>query len=274
MNLIKPARLTLGAAALTAALSFSVTVANSEVLPTANSCAVPATLLRSSYQLPHIAAKLRSGQPIKIVALGSSSTEGMGASSSAATYPSRMLAELKTLWPKHSITVVNKGISGEQSHQMIARFERDVIEEKPDLVVWQTGTNSALQRGDLERFIADVDRGIDRARDVGIDVLLMTPQYSPKFDAVFNKQAYLHNIATIGAVNRVPVFRRYEVMKHWQKSGQMTAEGMINADGLHLTDQSYYCLGVLAARMIAGLATPPTEQQIPAVTASAKRQLR
>jgi acyl-CoA thioesterase I len=273
MNFLKPARFALGAAALTAALSLSVTVANSEAMP-GHSCTVPPSLLRSSYGLPHVAAKLRAGAPIKIVALGSSSTEGVGASSVAANYPSRMLVELQYLWPKASLTVLNKGISGEQSHQMIDRFERDVIAEKPDLVVWQTGTNSALHRGDLERFIADVDSGIDQAHDAGIDVLLMTPQFSPKFEAVFNKQAYLHNIATIGAVNRVPVFRRYEVMKHWVKSGQMTQDGMINSDGLHLTDQSYYCLGVLTARMIAGLATPPAEQAVPALAVSAKRPLR
>jgi acyl-CoA thioesterase I len=273
MELMKPARLALGAAALTAGLSLSVTVANSEIMP-GQSCAVPAGLLRSSYGLPHVAAKLRAGQPIKIVTLGSSSTEGVGASSVAANYPSRMLAELQQLWPKNAITVLNKGVSGEQAHQMMARFERDVIDQKPDLVVWQTGTNSALHHSDLERFIADVDHGIDRARDAGIDVLLMTPQYSPKFEAVFNKHAYLHNIATIGAVNRVPVFRRYEAMKHWQTNGQMTADDMINADGLHLTDQSYYCLGVLTARMIAGLATPSAEPALPALSVSAKRPLR
>jgi len=267
-------RRSLSVAALAAASCLTATLVQAEPLSSQATCAVPASLLRSSYSLPHVTAKLRAGAPIKIVALGSSSTEGAGASNSASTYPSRMLEELRHLWPKSTVTVLNKGISGEQAHQMMARFERDVIEEKPDLLIWQTGTNSALQRGDLERFIADVDRGIDRARDMGIDVLLMTPQYSPKFEAVFNKQAYLHNLATIGALNSVPVFRRYEVMKHWQKSGQMTPTGMINADGLHLTDQSYYCLGVLTARMIASIATPPSEQSIPALTVSARRPAR
>jgi len=274
MKLISRVRRSLSVAALTAATCLTATLAYGEALPSAQTCAVPASLLRSSYSLPHITAKLRTGEAIKIVALGSSSTEGMGASSTTANYPSRMLDELRVLWPKNKVTVLNKGISGEQAHQMMARFERDVIEEKPDLLIWQTGTNSALQRGDLERFIADVDQGIDRARDAGIDVMLMTPQYSPKFEAVFNKQAYLHNLSTIGGVNRVPVFRRYEVMKHWQKSGQMSAAAMINADGLHLTDQSYYCLGVLTARMVAGIALPPAEQTSPALTVSARRPLR
>jgi acyl-CoA thioesterase I len=267
-------RRSLSAAALAAASCLTVTLAQAEPLPSHSTCFVPPTLLRSNYTLPHVTAKLRAGEAIKIVALGSSSTEGAGASTMAATYPTRMSDELRQLWPKNAITVLNKGISGEQAHQMMARFERDVIEEKPDLVVWQTGTNSALQRGDLERFIADVDQGIDRAHDMGIDVMLMTPQYSPKFEAVFNKQAYLHNLATIGAVNNVPVFRRYEVMKHWQKSGQMSPTAMISPDGLHLTDQSYYCLGVLTARMVAGIAAPSAQPPMQAVTASARRVVR
>ncbi len=218
-------------------------------------CAVPANLLRSPYALPHVGTKLRRGEPIKIVALGSSSTEGAGASSAQANYPSQFQVELQRLWPKNRLTVLNKGVSGEQSQQMIGRFERDVLAEKPDLLIWQTGTNSALHQGDIERFVADVDWGLDRAHEAGIDVLLMTPQFSPRFETVRNKLAYLHNLTTIGAVNGTPVLRRYEMMKYWLESGQMTTQEMINPDGLHLTDQSYRCLGVVTARMVVALAT-------------------
>src|SRR5690606_32900475 len=121
---------------------------------------------------------------------------------------------------------------------MIARFERDVLEERPDLLLWQTGTNSALADGDIEALVEDIDRGIDRAHSAGIDVVLMTPQHSPRFESVRNKAAYLENIALIAAVNRVPVLRRYEMMKHWVASGEMTEPEMINPDGLHLTDRS------------------------------------
>ncbi|MBM3538867.1 MAG: SGNH/GDSL hydrolase family protein [Alphaproteobacteria bacterium] len=233
------------------------------------SCAVPANLLRSPYPLPHVAARLALGEPVKVVALGSSSTEGVGASSTAASYPSQFQAELQRLWPRNRITVVNKGVSGEQSQQMVGRFERDVIAEKPDLLIWQTGTNSALHDGDIERFVAEVDWGLDRAREAGIDVLLMTPQFSPRFEKVRNKTTYLHNLATIGAVNGTPVLRRYEMMKHWLDSGQMTPEEMINSDGLHLTDRSYHCLGVAAARMVVALATAPAKPiPAPALTVS------
>jgi acyl-CoA thioesterase I len=236
-----------------------------------NACAVPANLLRSPYALPHVSARLKLGEPLKIVALGSSSTEGVGASAPKAAYPAQFQAELQRLWPKISITVLNKGVSGEQAHQMIGRFERDVIAEKPHLLIWQTGTNSAINHGDISRFVADVDWGLDRAREAGIDVLLMTPQFSPRFEKVQNKTTYLHNLATIGAVNGTPVLRRYEMMKFWLETGQMTPQGMIDPDGLHLTDRSYHCLGVATARMVANLATTPVKAP---VTVSAARYPR
>lgn len=262
------------AAVALAIVTFAFPFSGSALADDNKICAVPANLLRSPYALPHVAAKLKLGEPIKIVALGSSSTEGVGASSPTASYPSQFRAELQRLWPRSRITVLNKGVSGEQAQEMIGRFERDVIAEKPDLLIWQTGTNSALQQGNIERFVADIDWGLDQARERGIDVLLMTPQFSPRFEKVQNKLAYLHNLATIGAVNGTPVLRRYEMMKYWHDNGLMTAQEMIDPDGLHLTDRSYHCLGVVTAKMVSALATMPAKTA-PAVTASAgSRPLR
>ena len=42
----------------------------------------------------HFRERIAQGKPLKIVAIGSSSTSGAGASSPAATYPSRLEAEL------------------------------------------------------------------------------------------------------------------------------------------------------------------------------------
>src|SRR2546423_1793275 len=81
--------------------------------------------------------RIAQGLPIKIVAIGSSSTFGSGASSPAASYPSRLEAELKAQLPGLPITVLNKGIGGEEAAQMVARFDADVIDENPDLVLWQ-----------------------------------------------------------------------------------------------------------------------------------------
>jgi len=227
------------------------------------SCAVPSELLSSTNKLPHVAKKLHRGEPIKIVAFGSSSTAGIGASSAKATYPSRFRAELQRLFPTSKIAMVNKGVSGEDVREMMTRFQRDVLDEHPDLLIWQTGTNSALHRNNVSSYSGRLAQGIETAQAAGIDVLLMSPQYSPKFEAVPNHQDFLDHIITVGSVRHVPVLRRYQIMKYWVDSGEMTPSEMINPDGLHQTDHSYYCLGLVAARMVAGLADYPALAKLP-----------
>jgi len=236
--------------------------ARSETLEPA-SCAVPSELLSSTNKLPHVAKKLHRGEPVKVVAFGSSSTAGIGASSAKATYPSRFRAELQRLFPASKITIVNRGISGEDVRQMMGRFQHDVLDEHPDLLIWQTGTNSALHRNNVSSFSGRLAQGIEVAQAAGIDVLLMSPQYSPKFEAVPNHQDFLDHITTVGSVRHVPVMRRYQIMKYWVDSGEMTPAQMINPDGLHQTDRSYFCLGIAAAHMVAGLADYPTLASFP-----------
>src|ERR1035441_1672066 len=77
------------------------------------SCDTPLDLIRLANPLSHVAQKLAGGAPITIVAIGSSSAAGAGASSPAANYPSRLAVELKRLFPTHSITVLNSGVGGE-----------------------------------------------------------------------------------------------------------------------------------------------------------------
>ncbi len=108
-------------------------------------CSAPTEVTRLNYPLRHAARRLASGEPLTIVAIGSSSTAGAGASSPAASYPSQLAAELKQRFPTHDVTVLNRGVNGETTEQMMARFTTGVIAAHPDLVLWQVGTNSVLR---------------------------------------------------------------------------------------------------------------------------------
>ena len=88
-----------------------------------SSAAFPSELTRLASPLARTAKHLASGEPLKIVAIGSSSTAGAGASSPAHSYPSRLAVELATLFPKQPITVVNRGVNGEETPDMLARFD-------------------------------------------------------------------------------------------------------------------------------------------------------
>src|SRR5438309_7408484 len=85
-------------------------------------CAASTDLTRLDLPLPHVAQRVAMGEPIKIVAIGSSSTAGAGASSTASTYLSRLETELKARFPRLAIQVLNRGVGGEEVPQMLARF--------------------------------------------------------------------------------------------------------------------------------------------------------
>jgi acyl-CoA thioesterase I len=106
---------------------------------------LPADLTRLDLTLKRTARRLASRQLMMIVALGSSSTAGAGASSDAATYPSRLMVELARRFRTQPIIVLNRGISGERAVDMLARFDESVAAERPDLVLWQSARTRNTQ---------------------------------------------------------------------------------------------------------------------------------
>src|SRR3954466_5041012 len=100
-------------------------------------CGVPDSLTALQYPLPHCARLIVRGGPLSIVALGSSSTAGAYASTPATTYPARLEIELRSRFPNHAITVLNRGENGEDVAENLARFDKCVSVEHPDLVLWQ-----------------------------------------------------------------------------------------------------------------------------------------
>ena len=79
-------------------------------------------MTRFKVSLPNTARAIRRGAALVIVAIGSSSTQGVGASDQAHTYPALLAEELRRRWPRLAVTVVNKGVGGENAEQMLARF--------------------------------------------------------------------------------------------------------------------------------------------------------
>src|SRR3954463_15702962 len=130
----------LGSVAATAVL-FSPNEASTAPNP---ACAGPPDVTRFDHPLKGVAERISADQPLTIVAIGSSSTFGAGASAQAMSYPSRLALELSELLPRTPITVINRGVNGETAGEMLARFDTDVFSASSDLVLWQVGSNSVL----------------------------------------------------------------------------------------------------------------------------------
>lgn len=214
-------------------------------------CAAPPGGVPIIAPLDHVAARLNEGGPLTIVAVGSSSTSGIGASSPELTYPSRLEVELRRMLPRHEISVVNRGKGGEDAPEELARLGRDVVAAHPDLAIWQVGTNAVLRRDDLSADGEWMREGIELMKKSGIDVVLMDLQYAPR---VIERPAYptMEDIVADTAVKEhVGFFRRFALMHYWQSNHAADAPAMIGADGLHMTDAGYGCLAAdLAAALV------------------------
>ena len=221
-------------------------------------CAVPTELGSLTAPLPRTALRLKARAPLTIVALGSSSTEGVGASRPDRSYPSRLAALLKAQFPDAAIRVVNRGVGGELAPQMLARLDRDVLAEKPDLVIWQLGTNSVLHDGNPADEIDVARLGIERIKAAGADVMLMDLQYAP---AVLQHAGYRemqHVLSAVADSEDVPMIRRFAMMRHWAEDGNMSLRAMLASDRLHMSDASYDCLARQVAQAIAASGEEPS----------------
>lgn len=214
-------------------------------------CYAPSSVMWLGTPLQHVGERLRHGLPIKVVAIGSSSTAGIGASDAAHAYPQQLAAELAGRFPASAVTVLNKGIGGEQTEDMLARFDRDVIAERPDLVVWQTGSNEILHNGNPELFRRQVLDGIARLKAAGIDTILMDAQYAPHL--LDNPEYPLFNDALRGVArtSRIALLDRFEAMRFWVGPGHQPWSHFVDKDQVHMTDAGYHCLGSLLAALIA-----------------------
>ena len=172
-------------------------------------CGWPPELARFNRALRHTARRLASGEPLTIVAIGSSSTAGAGATSPAASYPSRLAVELAQRFPGRDITVLNRGVNGEETEQMLARFDTAVIAAHPALVLWQIGTNSVLREYPLKSHSVLLREGIARLKQAGADVVLIDMQYTPDVLAKSETPGMDDQIALAAKEENVDLFSRF-----------------------------------------------------------------
>jgi lysophospholipase L1-like esterase len=196
--------------------------------------------------LPHVASKLAAGAPVMIVAFGSSSTSGWGSTSPEFTYPNRLAEQLHRKYPGADITVVNRGRGGEDAPEMMTRLQVAVLDMKPDLVIWQVGTNAVLRDQDPAETAKLVEDGVARIQASGADLVLVDPQYSPKVtEKAESASRMVQLLSKVAALRHVGFFPRFEVMRQWHERQALPIDSFVIADGLHMNDWGYACFAQL-----------------------------
>ena len=241
-------------------------------------CRVPGSRLYTLASLRRVKRALKEQRRLKVLAIGSSSTEGVGASSPTAAYPARLEAELERLFPPIDVEMHNRGVGGEVAAAAAQRMKEVVAEIRPDLVVWQVGTNDAMARIDVDSFAATLSAGVEWLKAQRIDLALVDPQYTPELARDSYYAGIVRTIETVARDLRVPLVRRYEGMRFM--AARAKGEAYLARDHLHLNDLGYRCMAEHVARALTvsllipdppAPAEPPPRPEPPAVTADATR---
>jgi acyl-CoA thioesterase I len=198
--------------------------------------------------LPRAAASLKAGA-LTIVAVGSSSTTGLWVFNSEATYPQVMQRELAALRPGTRIEVINSGRIGDTISGTMARLQNDVLAYRPDLVIWQLGTNDVAWGGRADGLKHQIVAGVRALKADGADVILMDLQYAPMVLATSQHQAMQAIIAEVAREERVGLFSRFALMRRSIEAG-LPAGALVSWDGLHNSAAGYDCLGRALARAV------------------------
>jgi lysophospholipase L1-like esterase len=196
---------------------------------------IPVVPIPFEHGLARFAQSLDRGRP-KVVAIGSSTTAGEG---SIEPYPARLLPLLQAQYPNAVITMINQGIGGQEAPNELQRFDTDVIAEKPDLVIWQVGTNAVWQSPDLNPPPPSFDETIKAIRDgllvlreeTQADVILMDLQYVPAVLTPAKQDKAIAMVEAIGELAReagVNVFRRFAFMKALHEVERVSFDRMVD----------------------------------------------
>lgn len=119
---------------------------------------------------------LREGKPVTIVCWGDSVTAGGSASSPDKTYVGLFEAQLRALYPKSTVKVINAGIGGSNTDSRRDGYDDEVLSYRPDLItvefVNDVGKPADTIKANWAEFIARARRA-----NPAVEFILITPHY-------------------------------------------------------------------------------------------------
>ena len=216
-------------------------------------------LVLPALALPRGRAAIAEGRPWRVTAFGSSTTQGIGASSPEAGFAAVTRGEMLTRAAgllRGGVVLSNRGVGGNNALDLHDRLDA-VIADRPDLVLFQTGSNDPLQEVPLDRFERFTRDDLDRLkRETDADIVLIDQQHCRVLEECAAFPRFLSGLHRLGQEAGIPVFPRYRLMQSWcDLPGQ--SRDSLSPDGLHMGDHGYALLGAaLAGWLLGGLAGP------------------
>jgi len=209
--------------------------------------------------LPAVAAAIKAGGPVDILAIGSAASVGDQPGSSRHTaFPFRMVEALHAALPNIAFGLTLRGGRGMTAQDMLPMLKAALSARHYALVLWQTGTVEAVRGDDPDALQSALQEGIDDARQAGADVVLVDSQFSRFLRANTDLDPYETTMQEVAVMPGVVLFHRFDLMQNWVEEGGIDLESASRADRPKMMALLHTCLGETLARFVltgANLAT-------------------
>jgi hypothetical protein len=213
-----------------------------------DNCAVPGYLVLGDSPLQRVSAAVANTRQLRIAVLGTTSSTLPGADGPASAYPARLEAALKQRLPGVTVRVVSYAKPRQSAAEMAAAIPKVLLDDKPNLVIWQTGTFEALRGVDPETFRSNVADGVEKLQAGNADVILVNMQYSPRTESIIAVAPYADSLRWVAREREVPLFDRLAVMRHWNDTGAIDLYAATRDFGM--AKRVHDCVGRALATLI------------------------
>jgi len=165
----------------------------------------------------------------------------------------------------YEVQVINAGISGHKSSDMLARLQKDVLDHKPTWVSISCGVNDVWHQFlpnhtgvPLEEYQKNMTEIVDRCLQAGAKVLLLTatPIFE-KLDSPENQllRGYNEFLRRLAQEKKLVLCDLYQTMAEWYQQ-KRNEENLLTTDGVHLNPRGNR---IMAAEIIRTLGAAPRE---------------
>lgn len=156
--------------------------------------------------------------------------------------------------------VINVGISGQKAEDLVARFQKDVIDAKPAVVTISIGINDVWHRLNaphdpkiLAAYEANVEKMVTMAQEARIKVILLTPTLimeDPKAEGNVRLAMYVKAQKDVAARTKCQLVDLHQMFLDAMKKKPADVKGnWLTGDGVHMNDRgnAMMAIGVLRA---------------------------
>ncbi len=214
----------------------------------ADVCEAPEYLVHTEGRLNRVAAAVANEHRLPILVVGTGSSVLTGPDGLRNAYPARLEAALAARLPGTNVTVQTNVQSRRTAADMLNALEAVVLESKPKLVIWQTGTVDAMRGVDPDEFRTTLEDGIKKLHAAGADVILVNMQYSPRTESMIAAGTYADNMHLVAQQHDIPLFDRLGIMRHWSENGVF--DFAAHPADSRMAARVHDCIGKLMAELI------------------------